>query len=82
MRTYAAISSKLIEIGSYNQCVMWADNLVQNDKAKIVKIVKCRPLERHCPIISEITKEGMRAIPNGRVIELSLIKRAYKNASN
>jgi len=48
-------------------------------KAKLVKIFKLRPDSDHGKIIFEISKEGARATPNGRIVKMSLLRRAYKN---
>jgi hypothetical protein len=75
MRVYFAISTKLVRMGSFNQCVKWAHSLIEEEKAKIVKIAKARPDEKEARIVCEVSKDGMRIIPSRRYVNLKLLKR-------
>jgi len=80
MHCYCAISSKRVHFNGLFGCITWGESLIANRQAKIVKIVKVRPSpERYATIIYEIDKDGCQQIRNGRVIEISKLKREYKN---
>jgi hypothetical protein len=79
MKTFFAVSSKLVIIGGLMDCKRWADSLIQNHKAKIVKIFVARPDEKQARIVFEITKEGMREVSTGRTIPITDLKRKLNN---
>lgn len=79
MHTFAAVISKDAKIGSLQACIDWGQGLIEDKKAKIVKIVKARPQEAHARVIFEITKDGLFKTPHGTVIDLNLVRKADKN---
>lgn len=75
MRTYFAVSTKKVKMGGLVECLKWAETLIRDKKAKIVKIHEARPNEPLARIVFEVDKKGVRATPNGRTVNLSLLKK-------
>ena len=80
MHCYCAVSSKRSYFGSLFSCIAWGKSLITSRKAKIVKILKVRsPPERYATVIFDIDKDGCWPTSNGRVIEISKLKRMHKD---
>ena len=80
MKTFYAVSSKLVKIGGLMECIYWAKSLIQNEKAKIVKIFMARPDEKEARAVFEVTCDGVIVIPCGRKIPIADLKRMLKDA--
>ena len=78
MHTFFATTGRLAQMGSLQQCLNWANGQIENNKAKVVKILKARPGEPDVMIIGEVTKAGRFRTPGGRSINLSRLKKALK----
>ncbi|NCC61989.1 MAG: hypothetical protein EOM12_13860 [Verrucomicrobiae bacterium] len=79
MHVYFATSSKLARMGSFTDCLSWANERLAAREAKIVKIFQARPNEKNAPIIGEVTKEGYFRTPGGRSVYLAQLKKALKD---
>jgi hypothetical protein len=79
MHTYFAVSSKEHINGSLQNCIFWAFARVQNQKAKIIKIHKAKPNEKHCKIVFEVSRDqGLVATPHGRSVFISKLKNHHE----
>ncbi|GEM_PF-2342268 len=73
---YYAVSGRTVKSGGMLELCHWAQDRIANNKAKIVKILKARPGERTARIVLEVTREGIAETRHGRVMLLSVLKKA------
>lgn len=79
MAFYFAVSSKLVFMGSLQDCLENAQNMIADKKAKIVKIFRARAGDKKAFIIGEVTKDGFRDTPHSRCIDLKILTNEAKN---
>ncbi len=68
MRSFVALQggSKSF-VGGWHAVTRWASHQV-SDNASPVKIIRARAGDKYGKIVAEITREGLRRIPNGRQV--------------
>lgn len=75
---YAVTGNDTARAGALLELCAWAVAHVTSRKAKIVKILKARPNERHARIVLEITQDGTTIIRHGRTLALGTLKKAKR----
>ncbi len=68
MTTFFAKYGKQLFNGGWQQCIAWARELVQEEPAAVVKILRQRAGEKYSRVVAEIAADHEYLIRNGRVM--------------
>jgi hypothetical protein len=80
MHCYVAIASRRVHLGGFADCVQWAQRLIADRKAQVVKIAKLRPGEsQHATIVCDVDREGVWPARSGRVVDVSKIRKWHRD---
>lgn len=74
MRSYIAKAGGRSFSGGWHGCIYWGKEQVRDDRSLLVKIHAVRPGEKEGRVVSEISKEGIRIISNGRYVSLRKLR--------
>lgn len=76
MRSYIAKAGGRSYSGGWHGCAHWGIKQVRDDCSLLVKIHAVRAGEKQARVVSEISVDGIREIPNGRYVRLRKLRGA------
>lgn len=79
MIVFFASTSKILKMGSFQQCLDFAEVFTNNKPREVVKIFKGRAGEINAALVGEVTKDGYRTTPRGRCIKLRILTNRAKH---